>query len=280
MHWVRIELDAYWIVFVAGFLAVAIWESRSPNRSLSSEVTRRWSRHGMLLFTTSIVSSVLHRATPVVVAIAIANTRFGLLNQPWPSYWLRFVLAFVLLDLVRYAIHWSFHAVPLFWRMHQVHHSDPDFDLSTGARNHPLESVVAQGGMLVAVAILGAPPAAVLAVAVFSTAQSFFTHANASLPGWLERPLRWVFVTPDMHRVHHSEEISEQSRNFGELFPWWDRLFQTYLAAPAAGQERMKFGLKGLQNDECLDLSFMLLQPFRREPQEVTSQETAVPTLE
>jgi sterol desaturase/sphingolipid hydroxylase (fatty acid hydroxylase superfamily) len=160
--------------------------------------------------------------------------------------------------------------------MHQVHHSDPDFDLSTGARNHPFESFFAQAGLLAAVAILGPPPAAVLALGVSSAAQAFFTHANAALPAWLEKPLRWVFVTPDMHRVHHSEEIHEQSMNLGELFPWWDHIFRTYLECPAAGQKRMKFGIKGFQNDECLDLSFMLAQPFRSAPQDRPLQEPSL----
>jgi sterol desaturase/sphingolipid hydroxylase (fatty acid hydroxylase superfamily) len=272
MHWEQIEADSYWVVFAAGFLAVALWESRSPNRNLSSEATRRWTRHGTVLFVTAVFTNLLHRASPIIVAMAMAGSRFSLLNRPWLPYWAKFIFSFVLLDLARYALHWSFHAVPLLWRVHQVHHSDPDFDLSTGVRNHPLESIVAQGALLAIVAILGAPPAAVMAVAAFSVAQSFFTHANASLPGWLERPLRWVFVTPDMHRVHHSEEVPEQSKNLGELFPWWDRIFRTYLESPAAGQERMKFGIKGFQNDECINLSFIFAQPFRS-PQEETLQE-------
>jgi sterol desaturase/sphingolipid hydroxylase (fatty acid hydroxylase superfamily) len=147
-------------------------------------------------------------------------------------------------------------------------------------RAHPIEVTLTQGANLVAVAILAAPPAAVLTAELFSCAQAFFSHANASLPGWLEKPVRWMFVTPDVHRVHHSEEVREQSRNLGEIFPWWDHLFRTYLEAPAAGQDRMLVGLKGFQNDKSLDLTFMLLHPFRLQSQEVSSQEAPVMKLD
>jgi sterol desaturase/sphingolipid hydroxylase (fatty acid hydroxylase superfamily) len=208
--------------------------------------------------------------------VAMVHSRFGLLNKAWLPLPLRLILGILLLDFVRYAVHWSYHAVPFLWRFHYVHHSDPDFDLSSGVRAHPVEVALTQGSNLAAVAILAAPPVAVLAAELFSCAQGFFSHANASLPEWLEKPLRWMFVTPDMHRVHHSEEIQEQSRNLGEVFPWWDHLFRTYLKAPAAGQDRMLFGIKGIQNEESLNFTFMLLHPFRQQPQEMALPETPV----
>jgi sterol desaturase/sphingolipid hydroxylase (fatty acid hydroxylase superfamily) len=170
--------------------------------------------------------------------------------------------------------------VPFLWRVHHVHHSDPDFDLSTGARAHPIEVALTQGANLAAVAILAAPVAAVLAAELFSCAQSFFSHANASLPAWVEEPLRWVFVTPDMHRIHHSEEVGEQGKNLGDIFPWWDRLFRTYQQTPDAGQDRMVVGLKGFQNEGSLNLSFMLLHPFRLQPQETGTPDTPVTRLD
>jgi sterol desaturase/sphingolipid hydroxylase (fatty acid hydroxylase superfamily) len=276
MAWGRIESSAFWLMFVGIFILVAIWESLRPKRNLSSAVTRRWSHHGIILFAATVVSVSLYRASPVIVAVAMVHSRLGLLNKPWLPFPVRFLLAILLLDLVRYAVHRSYHAVPFLWRLHHVHHSDPDFDLSTGVRAHPIEVTVTQGSNLVAVAVLAAPPAAVLITELFSCAQTFFSHANASLPEWLEKPLRWMFVTPDMHRIHHSEEVQEQSRNLGDIFPWWDHLFRTYLKAPAAGQDRMLCGVKGFQNDESLNLTFMLLYPFRHQPQEVTSQETPV----
>jgi len=274
MPWARIESGAYWSLFLASFILVATWESLRPKQNLSSPVQRRWSRHGIILLVASVVSVGLYRASPVIVSVAMMNRRFGLLNKPWLPFTLRFIFAVLLLDLVRYAVHRSYHAVPILWRVHQVHHSDPDFDLSTGARAHPLEVTLMQGANLAAVAILAAPPAAVLALELFSAAQVFFSHANASLPAWIEKPLRRVFVTPDMHRVHHSEEVSEQSRNLGDIFPWWDHLFRTYLEAPAAGQDHVVVGLKGAQNEGSLTLGFMLLQPFRLQPQESVPPET------
>jgi len=176
------------------------------------------------------------------------------------------MLAVLLLDLVKYAIHRTYHSVPFLWRVHQVHHSDPDFDVSTAVRAHPIEMIFTQGGYLAAVAILAPPVLAVLVAELASCFQSFFNHANASLPGWVEKPLRFLLITPDMHRIHHSEEVEEQYMNLGDIFPWWDHLFRTYLAAPAAGQDGMIPGLKGFQNEGSLGLAFMLRQPFLPEP--------------
>jgi sterol desaturase/sphingolipid hydroxylase (fatty acid hydroxylase superfamily) len=277
MPWGRIESNTYWLMFLAGFFVVATWESLQPKRDLSSPVKRRWSRHGLILFVATVISVALYRSSPVLVAVAMASSRFGLLNKSWLPFPVRFIFAIFLLDLVKYAVHRSYHAVPYLWRVHHVHHSDPDLDVSTGARAHPIEVTLTQGVNLAAVAILAAPPAAVLTVELFSCAESFFSHANASLPEWLERPLRWMFVTPDMHRVHHSQEVQEQSRNLGDIFPWWDRLFRTYLEAPAAGQDRMLVGLKGFQSDESLDVPFMLLHPFRLQRQQAEETPVAKP---
>ena len=166
---------------------------------------------------------------------------------------------------MKYTMHWAHHAVPFLWRVHRVHHSDPDFDVSTATRVHPIEVVLSQGAYFAVIAIFAPPVAAVLVAELVSCFQSFFGHANASLPGWVEKPLRALFYTPDLHRIHHSEEIGEQSRNFGDIFPWWDRLFRTYLAAPAAGQERIVVGVKGYQDQDSLGVAFMLAQPFLRE---------------
>jgi sterol desaturase/sphingolipid hydroxylase (fatty acid hydroxylase superfamily) len=276
MPWIRIESGAYWFLFVASFIGVAIWESFRPKGDLRVPAERRWSRHGVLLIMCSVISVGLYRVSPVIMAAAVAGSRFGVLNKPWLPFPARCILTVLVLDLVRYTMHRANHAVPFLWRVHQVHHSDPDFDVSTGLRAHPIEVILMQGANLAAVAILAPPLLAVLIAELTSCFQSFFGHANASLPGWAEKPLRWVFVTPDMHRIHHSEQVWEQSRNLGDAFPWWDRLFRTYLAAPAAGQGGMIVGLKGFQNDRSLDLAFVLLQPFRLQPQEIASSDSPV----
>ena len=280
MPWVRIESVGYWLLFAASFLGVAIWESFRPKSNLLVRAERRWSRHGVLLLIGTVISVGLYRASPVMLAAAVAGNRFGLLNKPWLPFAARCILTVLVLDLVRYAVHWTNHSVPFLWRVHQVHHSDPDFDVSTGLRAHPLEVLLVQGANLAAIAILAPPLLAVLIAELTSCVQSFFGHANASLPGWVEKPLRWVFVTPDMHRIHHSEEVREQSRNLGDIFPFWDHFFRTYLTAPAAGQGRMIVGLKGFQNDQSLDLAFVLLQPFRLQPQGIASPESTAPGLD
>jgi sterol desaturase/sphingolipid hydroxylase (fatty acid hydroxylase superfamily) len=269
--WERIESYSYWILFAATFLGVAVWESFRPRQKLSAPPERRWGRHGLVLIVCTVISVGLYRASPVVVALAFAGSRYGLLNKPWIPFVARCILAVLLLDFVKYAVHRALNSVSLLWRVHKVHHSDPDFDVSTSARVHPIEVVLAQGAYFAVIAIFAPPVLGVLIAELISAFQSFFGHANASLPGWAEKPLRRLFVTPDMHRIHHSEEIAEQFTNFGDSFPWWDYLFRTYLAAPAAGQAGMVVGLKGCQNDASLGLVFMLTQPFLAERKEQDS---------
>lgn len=267
MHWARIESGAYWLVFVAAFLGVAIWESFRPNRDLTVAPGRRWGNHGVLLIVCTVLSLAIYRASPVVLAASVEGSRFGLLNKPWLPLVARFILTLLVLDLVKYALHRACHSVALLWRVHQVHHSDPDFDVSTAFRVHPIELIVTQLGYFGVIAALAPPPVAVLIAELASTFHSFIGHANARLPEWLEKPARLIFVTPDMHRIHHSEEIGEQNRNLGDIFPWWDRLFGTYIDAPAAGQAGMVTGLKGFQNAGSLRVPFMLGQPFLGERQ-------------
>ncbi len=264
------------MVFGIAFLAVAVWETFRPKRPLSSAVTHRWSRHGIMLCVCTAVLVGFYRVTPVIVALKVSGSRLGLFNKPWAPLAVRCALAIVLIDLLRYGVHRAYHTFPLLWRVHKVHHSDPDFDLTTGTRVHPFEVIITQGANMAAIAILAAPPAAVLIVELTACMQSFMGHANASLPAWIERPLRLLFVTPDMHRVHHSEEVTEQGRNLGDIFPWWDHLFRTYQSEPAAGQSGIVIGMKGYQNQESLGLAFMLLQPFRSEPLESQLAEQAM----
>lgn len=273
MHWAQIEARTFWLVMAASFLVMAVWESLRPHRDLSIPGERRWSRHGLLFIVSSVTSVAIYRIGPVVVAAGMVQSRFGLFHRITLPYALRFVLTILLLDFLRYAVHWAQHHVPILWRMHQVHHSDPDFDLSTGARVHPLETVLVQGVTLAAVALLAPPVAAVLAVELVTCFQVFFAHANVSMPVGFEKYLRCVVVTPQMHRVHHSENAKEQSRNLSDIFPWWDHLFRTYLAAPATGDLGL-VGMKGFQNTDSLNLWFMLSQPFRREASQGSSTQS------
>jgi len=156
--------------------------------------------------------------------------------------------------------------VPTLWRLHRVHHADLDFDVTTGTRFHPVEILVSTVIKCAAVAAIGAPAVTVLAFEVLLNATAMFNHANAGLPAAVERWLRWLVVTPDMHRVHHSVIYNESSSNFGFNLPWWDRVFGTYRAQPAAGHEAMTIGVDAFRAPEELRLDRLLVQPFRDTP--------------
>jgi sterol desaturase/sphingolipid hydroxylase (fatty acid hydroxylase superfamily) len=255
---------AYWTLFAVLFLAFAVWESFRPKRPLSFSTERRWGRHALLLAVSGAAQTAIFRVPPVVLAAAVASSRFGILNRPWLPFTLRCVIAVLALDLTHYGTHRILHSVPCLWRVHEVHHSDPDYDVSTAARFHPLEVVAVQGVYLGVVALLAPPPAAVFAAELLTVALNLFAHANVSVPPGTEKLLRRVIITPGLHRIHHSEVVAEQSHNLGQTFPWWDRLFGTYLAQPAAGEEGIVTGITGLRNDQSLGFGFMLAEPFRR----------------
>lgn len=264
MDWLLIEKKVYAVVFVSAFLGVAIWETYWPQRQLLVKAGRRWRNHGIVWLTCAACLILIARVSPVVIALAVARSPYGLLNRPQPPWAIRWLLAVVLLDFTRYLIHVGLHKIPGMWRFHEVHHSDPDFDLSTGLRVHPVEMLFNQVCYLSAVALLAAPISAVVVAELTSLFFSIFGHANASLPALSERISRYLFVSPDMHRIHHSEAIAEQNANFGDIFPWWDRIFGTYLQDPAAGQAGLILGVHGQQEASSLSVGFMLRLPFQR----------------
>jgi sterol desaturase/sphingolipid hydroxylase (fatty acid hydroxylase superfamily) len=269
MNLTNVEGPAYWTLFVTVFFAVSTWESYHPRGELSSPPERRWSRHAMLLFISAVVQTAIFRMSPVVVAVLSEGNRFGLLNRPGLPFVLRCLLALLIIDLAHYITHRAFHSFSWLWRIHEVHHSDPDFDVSTAGRFHPLEVVLTHGFTLAVIVLLAAPPLAVFAAQLTGAAINLFVHANASLPAGLDRVLRRVFVTPNMHRIHHSEEIREQSTNLGQIFGWWDRLFGTYLADASAGEKGIVTGIKGMQNDRSLHIGMMLAAPFKARQDDV-----------
>jgi len=243
------------------FGVFAVWETFRPRRPLVSSTARRWVNHAILSFVAHVSLIWIYRVSGVVVASAVAGSRYGLLNREILPYSVRFVLAIVLLDLLRYSQHYLNHALSLLWRIHRVHHSDSDYDWSTGLRFHPVEVLLTQGTYLAVIAIVAPPPLAVLVLELADIVVNFFVHANVALPQWLDLRLRWFLITPDMHRIHHSDEIAEQNSNFGVVFPWWDRLFGTYLREPAAGQDKMRIGLR--ESPGNMGMAGMLTQPFR-----------------
>jgi sterol desaturase/sphingolipid hydroxylase (fatty acid hydroxylase superfamily) len=169
----------------------------------------------------------------------------------------------LLLDLAIYLQHVMFHAIPGLWRLHRMHHADLDFDTTTGLRFHPLEILISMGIKLAVVAALGPPAVAVLLFEVILNATALFNHANIDLPRPVDRWLRWIVVTPDMHRVHHSVDPRETNSNYGFNLPWWDRLLGTYIPQPAKGHEGMEIGIEQFRTRRDLWLDRMLIQPLR-----------------
>ncbi len=256
------EASITWWLFVAAFVLVALGETFRPRRSLAMPNARRWAGNGLLALT-HIGVHTIYPLGATMVAVLVSKSAYGLLNGPRMPFALRFTVAVLLLDLMRYAVHCLFHRIPVLWRIHQVHHSDPDFDLTTGVRNHPGEVFLVQGAYLAAVALIAPPPIAVLTVGFATGMQNLFSHANMHLPGWIDAPLRYLLITPDVHRIHHSDQFDEQNTNFGFLFPWWDRLFHTYSSAPALEHDQMGIGLQGFQDNRSMNPLDLLIMPFR-----------------
>lgn len=250
-------------VFAVVLVAMALLERGFPRRPQRLS-WRRWPSNLGLVALSSGLLRLLAPAGAVGVALWAEARGLGLFPALGLPFWVAAPLAVVLLDLLIYAQHRVFHAVPLLWRLHRVHHADPELDASSGLRFHPVEILLSLGVKAAAVVALGAPPEAVLAFEVLLNATSMFNHANVAIPGWLDRPLRWVLVTPDMHRIHHSEIREETDSDFGFCLSWWDRLFGTYRAEPRLGQLGMVIGIEGWREDAEQRLDRLLAQPFRR----------------
>ena len=252
-------------LFLAVFVIMALWEILAPRRKLTTSKARRWGRN----LTITVINPLLVRFLfPVLVlglSLRAQEAHWGLLNSLDVPYWLAFIAAIVFLDFIIYLQHLMFHAVPLLWRLHMVHHADMDIDVTTGLRFHPLEILVSMLIKLSAVAVIGPPPAAVVAFEVILNATAMFNHANVFIPKKLDKLLRLVLVTPDMHRVHHSVIIRETNSNFGFNLSWWDRLFATYKAQPTDGHEGMTIGLRQFRDDSRVTLPRILVMPFRND---------------
>ena len=252
--------------FVAVFAAVALWEALAPRRRRSFGRRARWPHNlGLLLVDVALVR-VLAPGAAIAVAMTAAGSGWGLLNALALPGWAAIAAGIALLDLAIYFQHVMFHAVPALWRVHRVHHADLDFDVTTGARFHPIEILISTAVKCAAIAALGAPVISVLVFEILLNATAMFNHANASLPQRLERWLRWLVVTPDMHRVHHSVRYEESSSNFGFNLPWWDRLFGTYRARPRLGHDAMTIGVDAFRSAQDLRLDRLLVQPLLDTP--------------
>jgi len=251
------------LAFLGAFAAIAIWEALAPRRKPSFARAVRWPHNVGLLVVDGIVVRLVAPGAAIAVAIAGEERGWGLLNALALPAWMAVPVAIVLLDLAVYFQHIVFHAVPTLWRLHRVHHADLDFDVTTGTRFHPIEILISLAIKCAVVAATGAPAIAVLVFEVLLNCTAIFNHANASVPARLEHWLRWLVVTPDMHRIHHSVRYDESSSNFGFNLPWWDRIFGTYRARPKASYESMTIGVDAFRSQQELRLDRLLLQPFR-----------------
>jgi sterol desaturase/sphingolipid hydroxylase (fatty acid hydroxylase superfamily) len=252
-------------VFVGLLALLALAERLWPLRGDARPAWRQATNLALMLVGTVLVR-IVFPVLAVGFAAAIAAQGIGLL--PWLGIdgWLAVALAFLALDCAIYWQHRLFHRVPLLWRLHRVHHADTAFDVTLAVRFHPLEIALSMAIKFAVVAALGAPPLAVLLFEVALSAGSLFTHADLRLPPRLERALRWLVVTPHMHRIHHSVHRAETDSNFSFHLSLWDRLFGSYVDAPRDGHARMAIGLHEFRAPADQTLPSLLLNPFRDPP--------------
>lgn len=249
--------------FLSILIAMAAWEVASPRRRREIPRMLRWSNNFGLVVLDTVLVRLIVPVVPVGLAQIAEQRGWGLFNVIGAPYWIALVASLLLLDLAIYLQHVMFHAVPALWRLHRTHHADLDFDVTTGLRFHPIEILVSMGIKLAVIAALGPPAIAVLIFEVLLNATAMFSHSNVRMPAGVDRVLRYIVVTPDMHRVHHSIHPQETNSNFGFNLPWWDRLLGTYRAQPKEGHERMTIGIEQFRTRHDLRLDQMLIQPFR-----------------
>ena len=259
------------LIRLAAFLVllglIAGWELVTPRRPRALTRRRRWPQNlGISIVNTLSLRFLLPGAAIGIATVADARD-WGLLHFVAMPFWLVVVLSLLLLDLTIYLQHVMFHALPLLWWVHRVHHTDMDFDVTTALRFHPVEIVLSMVIKLAAIALLGAPVIAVLLFEITLNATAMFNHANASLAARIERIVRLVVVTPDFHRVHHSVVPAETNSNFGFNAPWWDWLFGTYRAQPGSGHDHMHIGLEDFRDPAQERLDRLLTQPLIRPTQ-------------
>lgn len=249
--------------FLGIFAIMAIWEGLSARRERPVSRWKRWPGNIGVVFVDTFLARIVAPAGAVGFAFFAQSNRSGLFNVVQLPGTVGFLVSLVALDLAIYFQHRLFHRVPVLWRLHRMHHADLDIDVTTGARFHPIEILLSLGIKFLVVVALGAPPLAVFVFELALNATSMFNHSNVRIAGALERVLRCIVVTPDMHRVHHSIVPKETNSNYGFNFPWWDRLFRTYRPQPEAGHDKMTIGIHEFRDPRELQLPRMLAQPFR-----------------
>lgn len=249
--------------FIAMLIIMGTAETLWPRRVLDAPKGHRWFTNLSMVGIASILTRLLLPIMPAGMALYCAKHGLGLFNTLNLPAWFTFLASVLLLDMVIYWQHVAFHRIQMLWRLHRMHHADLNIDASTGIRFHPIEIFMSMLIKLGAVLLLGPPTVAVITFEILLNGCALFNHANVRLPLNLDKWLRLVMVTPDMHRVHHSTDAGEFNMNYGFNFPWWDRIFGTYKAQPALGHNGMEIGLKVFRAPRYTHLWEMLVMPFR-----------------
>jgi sterol desaturase/sphingolipid hydroxylase (fatty acid hydroxylase superfamily) len=245
---------------------IAVWETYWPRRPFAVPLGARWVQQLALTALGSVFVRLCLPFAALAMAVLAEQRGWGLLNRVPLPFWLSCMLGILFFDLGAYAEHRAFHAVPFLWRFHQIHHSDLDVDCGTAIRHHPVEMLVTNAIDLALIAAFGISPLAVILATTLAGIASVFNHGNVSLGAGADASLRWLVVTPDMHRIHHSVAVDESNRNYSNLFSWWDRLFGSYQWNPTRGHERMELGLASARDPDDLTLWKLLALPSRRLP--------------
>jgi sterol desaturase/sphingolipid hydroxylase (fatty acid hydroxylase superfamily) len=254
-------------VFFGLFALFAVIEALVPRRARSQPRTTRWFTNLAIIILDRGVVWLIALALPLLAVGAALDAGvqgWGLLNLIALPFWAEVLTAILILDFAIWFQHLVFHKVPVLWRFHRMHHADRDFDVTTALRFHPVEIAASMLIKIGVVYLIGAPAAAVILFEILLNGSAMFNHANMRLPLGLDRALRMVLVTPDMHRVHHSVIRHEHDSNYGFALSVWDRLFRTYTAQPEGGHEGMTIGLAPWQDDRPSRLGWCLWLPFQK----------------
>lgn len=249
-------------VFMTVLILMLLWEALSPRRETGGHTIKRRLNNLVLMLFSTLTLRVFPSFAAVAASTVASEQGWGLFNVFTVPFWLTMVLCFLCLDLLIYAQHVLFHKIPILWRLHRVHHTDTEFDTTTGIRFHPIEIILSMCIKIVAVLLLGAPLLVVIIFEVVLNATSLFNHGNVRISSGFDKYLRRLIVTPDMHRVHHSVIQTETDSNFGFNLSCWDRLFGTYQAQPKEGHREMRIGLMEFRDKKSVNIGWLLLQPF------------------
>jgi len=256
---IYIRLSAFILVFICISLAEVLW----PRRKQILKRSERWPHNiGISVLNVLLVRFLL----PISLAgfaMIVSKNNWGILSMIDISFFSKVILSLLLLDLLIYGQHVAFHHIPILWRLHRVHHADTEIDVTTALRFHPIEILISMGIKFAAVAAMGVPVEAVILFEIILNACAMFNHGNIHIFSKLDKILRYILVTPDMHRVHHSDIKKETNSNFGFNISIWDHLFQTYKAQPSLGHTEMVIGLKEFRETDESRIDKLLTQPFR-----------------